>query len=81
MTSFRDQLAQGIFESKPTTTKIPKKSAFLGIITEDGYCDYDVPEDNWYVEKDNTRSIRLYQSTLARKHRKETKRYRFGSEE
>lgn len=78
MLSFREQLSQGKFESKPTVTNIPKKSAFLGTITEDGYCDYDVPEDSVYIEKDLKRGNRLYQSTLARKHRKETRKIRFG---
>lgn len=80
MTSFREQLAQGQFESKQSNVKIPKKSNFLGTITEDGYCDYDAPEDSWYITKDMKRSIRLHQSTQARKQRKELRRL-FGSEE
>lgn len=80
MISFRDKLAQGIFECKPTVADIPKKSAFLGRITEDGFCDYDVPEDTWYLSKSTERSNRLHKSTIARKHRKEMKRIRFGSE-
>lgn len=79
MLSYREQLSKGLFKSEPKVNNIPKKSAFLGTITEDGYCDFDVPEDSWYVTKDNKRSIRLHQSTLARKQRKETKRIRFGS--
>lgn len=81
MTSFREQLAQGKFESKTSSTNIPKKSAFLGTITEDGYCDYNVPEDSWYVSKDMKRSIRLHQSTVARKQRKELRRLLTGSED
>lgn len=81
MTSFREQLAQGQFKSEPKVTAIPKKSPFLGTITEEGYCDYNAPEDSWYVEKDMKRSIRLHQSTVARKNRKELRRIRFGSED
>lgn len=80
MLSFREKLAKGIFESVKSTVNIPKKSAFLGTITEDGYCDYEVPEDTWYLSKDNKRGTRLHQSNIARKHRKETKRIRFGLE-
>ncbi len=80
MLSFREQLAQGKFAAK-AKTNIPKKSAFLGKITDDGYCDYDVPEDNWYIAKDMKRGSRLHQSTNARKHRKALKRIRFGEEE
>lgn len=79
MLSFREKLSQGIFESKPTVTNIPKKSAFLGTITDDGYCDYDVPEDTWYLSKDPKRGSRLHQSTVARKHRNNLKRS-FGLE-
>ena len=79
MTSFREQLAQGKFESKTSSTEVPKKSAFLGSITDEGYCDYNVPEDSWYIEKDMTRSIRLHQSTNARKQRKELRKI-FGEE-
>lgn len=78
MISFRDKLAKGIFEIQPKVTAIPKKSAFLGTITEDGFCDYDVPEDNWYIPKSNERSNRLHKSTTARKQRQELKRLRFG---
>lgn len=78
MLSFREKLSQGILESKQTSTDIPKKSAFLGTITEDGYCDFDVPEESWYLSKDLKRGNRLHQSTLARKHRKETRKIRFG---
>lgn len=81
MTSFREQLAQGQFKSEPKITSIPKKSAFLGTITEEGYCDYNAPEDSWYISKDMTRSIRLHQSTVARKQRKELRRLRTGSED
>ena len=80
MLSYREKLAKGIFESVKSTISIPKKSAFLGTITEDGYCDFEVPEDTWYLTKDNKRGTRLYQSNIARKHRKETKRIRFGLE-
>lgn len=81
MLSFRDQLAKGIFTSvKTVINNIPKKSPFLGTITEDGYCDFDVPEDSWYLSKDLKRGTRLHQSNIARKHRKETKRIRFGLE-
>jgi hypothetical protein len=79
MISFRDKLAKGILECQPTVTAIPKKSAFLGTITEDGFCDYDAPEDNWYIEKSTDKSNRLHKSTTARKHRQELKRLRFGS--
>jgi hypothetical protein len=78
MLSFREKLAKGIFESVKSSVDIPKKSAFLGTITEDGYCDYDVPEDTWYLSKDNKRGLRLHQSNTARKNRKEIKRIRFG---
>ena len=78
MLSFREKLAKGIFESVKSTVNIPKKSAFS--ITEDGYCDYEGPEDTWYLSKDNKRGTRLHQSNIARKHRKETKRIRFGLE-
>ena len=79
MLSFREQLAKGNFASQ-AQTKIPKKSAFLGTITEDGYCDFNAPEDTWYIEKDTKRSSRLHKSTVARKQRKELKRIRFGEE-
>lgn len=78
MLSFREKLAQGMFKANPQHTKIPKKSAFLGTITDDGYCDYDVPEDSEYLTKDMKRGSRLHQSTVARKQRKELKRIRFG---
>ncbi|WOL22723.1 hypothetical protein [Escherichia phage vB_EcoM_JNE01] len=79
MLSFREQLAKGNFAAQ-AQTKIPKKSAFLGTITEDGYCDFNAPEDTWYIEKDTKRSSRLHKSTVARKQRKELKRIRFGEE-
>lgn len=78
MLSFREKLAKGIFESVKSSVDIPKKSAFLGTITEDGYCDYDVPEDTWYLSKEDKRGLRLHQSNTARKNRKEIKRIRFG---
>jgi hypothetical protein len=78
MLSFREKLAKGIFESVKSSVDIPKKSAFLGTITEDGYCDFDVPEDTWYLSKDHKRALRLHQSNTARKSRKEIKRIRFG---
>lgn len=78
MLSFRDKLAKGIFESTISTVKIPKKSAFLGTITDDGFCDYDVPEDTWYLTRDLKRGSRLHQSNIARQHRKTTKRIRTG---
>lgn len=79
MLSFREKLAQGIFEtSTPSVVKIPKKSAFLGTITQEGYCDFEAPESEWYLTKDSTRGNRLYKSTVARKQRKELKRIRFG---
>lgn len=77
MLSFREKLAKGIFEHSTPSTFIPKKSKFLGTITEDGYCDFEAPESDWYLTKDSTRSNRLYKSTLARQHRKEVKRIRF----
>ena len=80
MLSFRERLAQGIFDNKPKAPSLPRKSAFLGTITEDGYCDYAVPEDEWYLTKDCKRGSRLHQSTVARKNRKELKRLRFDSE-
>lgn len=80
MLSFREKLAKGIFESVKSSVNIPKKSAFLGTITDEGYCDYDVPEDVWYLSKDFKRGTRLYQSNIARKCRRETKRIRFGLE-
>lgn len=79
MLSYREQLSKGLFKSEPKVTNIPKKSAFLGTITPDGYCDFEVPEDQWYLEKDNKRSMRLHQSTVARKQRKVLKQIRFGS--
>lgn len=81
MISFRDKLAQGIFECQPTVADIPKKAPSLGTITNDGFCDYDVPEDTWYISKSTDRSNRLHKSTTARKHRKELKRLRYGSEQ
>ncbi|SOK58465.1 hypothetical protein [Yersinia phage fHe-Yen9-04] len=78
MLSFRDQLAKGIFENTKSNVNIPKKSAFLGKITDDGFCDYDVPEDTWYLTRDLKRGSRLHQSNIARQHRKETKRIRTG---
>lgn len=78
MLSFREQLSQGKFESKPTVTKIPKKSAMLGTITEDGYCDYEVPEQTEYLSRDLKRGNRLHQSTLARKQRKQMRKIRYG---
>lgn len=78
MLSYREQLAKGIFESVKSTVTIPKKSAFLGTITTDGYCDFEVPEDEWYISKEDKRGTRLYQSNIARKHRKEIKRIRYG---
>lgn len=77
MLSFREKLSKGIFENTKAIS-IPKKSKFLGTITEDGYCDYEAPESEWYLTKDSTRSNRLYKSTIARQHRKEVKRIRFG---
>lgn len=80
MLSLREKLARGIFESsKPTTTKIPKKSAFLGTITTEGYCDFDVPEDSEYLARDMKRNIRLQKSNNARKQRREVRRIRSGS--
>lgn len=80
MTSFREQLAQGQFKSeKSKSDSIPKKSKFLGTITDEGYCDFNVPEDTWYVEKDMKRSIRLHQSTVARRNRKALRRS-YGAE-
>lgn len=78
MLSFRDQLAKGILNTVKSTFEIPKKSAFLGSLTDNGYCDYEVPEDDWYISKDIKRGTRLHQSNNARKHRKEIKRIRFG---
>lgn len=78
MISFRDKLAKGMLECQPKTNAIPKKSAFLGSITEDGFCDYEVPEDNWYIPKSKERSNRLHKSSTARKQRQELKRLRFG---
>lgn len=79
MLSLREQLAKGIFESTTiSSVEIPKKSPFLGVITDDGYCDYNVPEDVEYLTKDTARNERLYKSSVARKQRKETKKIRFG---
>lgn len=77
MLSYREKLAQGLFDIKQTVT-VPKKSKFLGTITEDGFCDYDVPEDVWYLPKNLKRGTRLHQSNIARQHRKEIKKIRFG---
>ncbi len=78
MLSIREKLAKGIFESVESTVTIPKKAESLGSITEDGYCDYEVPEDTWYLSKDTKRGTRLHQSNIARKHRRETRRIRTG---
>lgn len=80
MLSLREKLAQGIIETVVATAKIPSKFKSLGNITEDGFCDYDVPEmDKSYMEKDNTRALRMESSTRARKHRKEVRKYRKDS--
>ena len=80
MLSLREQLANGIFESTTVSSvEIPKKSPSLGIITEDGFCDYNVPEDVDYLTKSTTRNERLHKSSIARKHRKETRKIRQGS--
>ncbi len=77
MLSLREKLAQGIIESVVSTVKIPSKFKPLGTITEEGYFDYEVPEnDKSYMEKDNARALRMESSTRARKHRKEVRKYR-----
>lgn len=78
MLSFRDQLAKGILKSTKSNVNIPKKSEFLGKITDDGFCDYNVPEDTWYLTRDLKRGYRLHQSNIARQHRKETRQIRSG---
>lgn len=79
MLSLREQLANGIFESTTkSSVEIPKKAPSLGAITEDGYCDYEVAEDVEYLTKDMARNERLHKSRMARKHRKEVKKIRFG---
>lgn len=71
MLSIREQLALGHLCSKvQKDVKIPKKSAFLGTITDEGYCDYDVPEESWYLDKDMTKAHRLMKSVRARNQRK-----------
>lgn len=77
MLSLRERLAQGIIETVVASTQIPSKFKSLGTITEDGFCDYEVPElEKGYMEKDNTRAVRMDSSTRARKHRKEIRKYR-----
>lgn len=77
MLSLRERLAQGVVDFSEKVVDIPKKSEFLGLITEDGYCDYDVPEeDKSYIEKDNTKAMRMQSSTRARKHRHELRKFR-----
>lgn len=71
MLSIREQLALGHLCTTVNKVKIPKKSKFLGTITEDGYCDYDVPEDkDGYLNKDMTKAYRLMKSIRARNQRK-----------
>ena len=79
MLSIREQLFKGLLtETKKvqSSTKIPRKSAFLGTITQDGYCDYEVCEEDWFITKDNTRANRMALSDKARKHRKELRALR-----
>ena len=81
MLSFREQLAKGIFtKAVDNTNKIPKKSEFKGTITEEGFCDFDPVPDDWYITKDDKRGTRLYQSTKARRNRKEVKKLRYGAD-
>ena len=76
MLSLREKLAQGLVESSVCVANIPSKFNSLGTITEEGYCDYEVPEmEKSYIEKDNTRALRMESSTRARKHRKEVRKY------
>lgn len=89
MLTVREQMAQGTFtfasETNPNTpqlskhkTSIPRKSPFLGTITEDGYCDFDVPEDETYISKDVTRAVRMDKSERARKQRRNLRELRSG---
>lgn len=76
MLSLREKLAQGLVETAEVMD-IPKKKQSLGIITEEGYCDFNVPElDKSYIEKDSTKALRMESSTRARKQRKEQRKYR-----
>lgn len=50
-----------------------KNKEFKGTILENGFCDYEVIEDSWYIEKDMQQSIRMAKSSNARKHRKMVK--------
>lgn len=73
MLSIREQLLKGIFKDQTqvqSSTKIPRKSPFLGTITQDGYCDYEVEEEDWFISKDNSRANRMALSDKARKHRR-----------
>lgn len=85
MLTIREQMAKGIFDAfKDISTKDPeiqcKKEEYLRI-TEDGYVDYDVPEDVEYLSRANTRAIRMDKSERARKHRRDNRRLKTGYEE
>lgn len=75
MLSIREQLSQGLLIKREVQSpKIPRKTPFLGTITSDGYCDYEVKEEDWFITKDNTRSNRMALSAKARQHRKELRK-------
>lgn len=79
MLSIREQLFKGLLTETnkvQSSTKIPRKSPFLGTITPDGYCDYEVCEEDWFITKDNTRANRMALSEKARKHRRELRDFR-----
>lgn len=71
MLSLREQLKNGLMSTQSSSVKIPKKSEFKGTITPEGYCDYEVEEGEWYLEKNNSKRIRMNLSNKARNHRKE----------
>lgn len=73
MLSFREQLAKGHF-SKSTSVKIPKKHESLGTIDENGYCDFDVPEDSWFLTREKNRANRMVKSERARAQRRNIRR-------
>jgi len=53
MESFREQLRLGHFTSTPKPDLKKRIHKFFGNydITEDGFCDYEVPEGNYFLLK------------------------------
>lgn len=76
MLSLREQLAKGLFTLQSDCESIPKKAEFKGTITPDGYCDFEVQEDVWFLNKDSKRGERMMRSERARNQRKELKVYK-----